>query len=125
MRVMVRRLAALLFSVAMLTAGLAAAPCVGRVACAMTAADRKDCCTQKTGIAAPRCCSGEQRVQRGVSPATPERPAQHHLGAAALHAAPVAAVIAEPAQPACAWRVDTGADPPGGTLIAQHTSLLL
>ena len=121
---MKRRLAALL-SVAMLTAGLAAAPCVGRVACAMTAADRKDCCTQKTGIAAPRCCSGEQRVQRGVSPATPERPAQHHFGATALHPASVAPVIAAPAQLARTWRVDTGADPPGGSLIAQHTSLLL
>jgi len=122
---MVRRFAALLFSVAMLTAGLAVLPCVGRVACAMTAAGHKDCCTQKTGIAAPRCCSGEQRVQRGVPPATPERLAQHHLADSALHAAPVAAVIAVPAQAARAWRLDNGADPPGGTLIAQHTSLLL
>ena len=122
---MARRLAALLFGVALFSAGLAAAPCAGRATCAMAAASQKDCCNQKAGIAAPRCCGGEQRVQRAAPPAAPERPVQLQLTASAMYAAPAALALAEPARPARAERAAPGTHPPGGTLIAQHTSLLL
>ena len=121
---MCRRLATLLLSAALIFAATVAAPCVGRASCAMTSARQRDCCTAPQGISAPRCCGGEQRVQRAAPPATTGRQAPPVPLATALYLAAIPPLTAG-AQPRLG-RLDTGgADPPGGTLLAQHTSLLL
>jgi hypothetical protein len=122
---MCRRLAALLLSVTLSLAAIAAAPCVGRASCAMASARQRDCCTSPQGISAPRCCGGEQRVQRAAPAATAAgRQAPPVLLASALYLAAIPPSAAG-AQPRLGRLDAAGADPPGGTLVAQHTSLLL
>jgi hypothetical protein len=120
---MYRRLAALVLSVALSLTAMAAAPCVGRASCAMASARQRDCCSQQSGIATPRCC-GEQRMQRPATPATLERPAPPALAANAPYLAAIPPLVA-PANSVLVRSHAAGADPPGGTLVAQHTSLLL
>lgn len=124
MHVMVRRLAAVLFSAAMICAGTALSPCVGRAACALAGAARMDCCTAKNGISAPSCCSGHQQI-RNATPAAPEGPAPSLHGAPATQVVAAGRSCADPRQTHPVRRIDSNAAPPGGTLIAQHTLLLL
>jgi hypothetical protein len=121
---MARRLAALLFSAAMILASVAMAPCTSQASCALASGRRMDCCTAKTGISVPRCCNGNQQVS-STTPATPEQPIQSTLAASAMHVAPARLALANSPQTHRSGRIDAGPAPPGGTLIAQHTSLLL
>lgn len=55
---------------------------------------------------------------------TTERPVQNLVSAPAAHFAPIVLALAEPERTVPALRIDEYAAPPGGTLLAQHTSLL-
>lgn len=122
---MPRRLAISLLSVAFLAAGIFAGPCTANAACAMARAQQMDCCKgPPLGISAPSCCPGTQEITGSSAPVTPERPVQSHLVAPLTQLASTAVVASAPNRFVAA-RIDPGAAPPGGTLIAQHTSLLL
>jgi hypothetical protein len=122
---MPRRLAVSLFCAAFLLAGTLG-PCTSNAACAMARAQQMDCCKRPpVGISAPRCCSGAQQISGNTTPATPARPGHSHLIAPSMHLAPAVVAVIEPALIVPRDRIDPGAAPPGGTLIAQHTSLLL
>jgi hypothetical protein len=123
---MPRRLAVSLLCSAFVLAGVMAGPCPGNAACALASARQTDCCKgPPIGISAPRCCAGGQEIGGRTAPATPERPAHSRLVAPATQLAPAAVAVIEPAPIVIPQRIDPGAAPPGGTLIAQHTSLLL
>ncbi len=122
---MTRRLGIVLFSVSIVFTAVVAAPCTGGVACAMARA-HMDCCDGvSAGISAPRCCNGPQQVSRNATPVTAERPMQSSLAVPTWYAAPVALAHTSPARTLRPLGTSPGTAPPGGTLIAQHTSLLL
>jgi len=100
-------------------------PCVGQqLSCAMQSVERMDCCNAKPGISAPSCCSGKQEVNKVI--ALPrDRLAKYAPAASAAHVFPVVASFGDPTRVFALQRIDARAAPPGGTLIAQHTSLLL
>jgi hypothetical protein len=83
-----------------------------------------DCCETKAGIGMPACCDGKQRVRSAIA-VMADRPVQKMLGVSAVHVAPAVVAFADPTRIAAAQRIDACAAPPGGTLLAQHTSLLL
>jgi hypothetical protein len=121
---MTRRLATALLAAAMLVAGVVVGPCTGNAACAMARLQQMDCCkSPPAGINAPRCCPDVSQVGRNASPATTDRPTHRALQAPAMQLVPVAAATVPPVV-VRALRIDPAA-PPGGSLIAQHTSLLL
>jgi hypothetical protein len=120
---MPRRVASLLLSLAMVLGGTAAAQCVGHAACLAALQRPMDCCAAKNGISNPSCCEGKQ-VRRDAGPVTPDRPVQSSLAAPAAQVAPFSP-LREPVHGTAAGQSDAGAAPPGGSLIAQHTSLLL
>jgi len=122
---MLRRLAALLTSVALIAVALAASPCASRAACRMVAAQQMDCCANTPGIGTPRCCPEQKQLAHRTTPATPDRPLHGLRTILVASALPVVLVLAAPLRPALARGIDPGAAPPGGTLISQHTSLLL
>ena len=83
-----------------------------------------DCCRPKTGIAAPPCCDAEQHG--GTVAATLERrQLQTLLVPSAARVVSPAADRDDPRRIVATQRIDAGAAPPGRTLVAQHTSLLL
>ncbi len=117
-------LPALLLSAAMVVASVAS-PCIGR-ASSCTMAWQMDCCRAKIGISAPRCCDGREQVGSNTLPATPQGPVQTILAALAAYVVlPVALAVPAPTWLAAPVGFAADAAPPGGTLIAQHTSLLL
>ena len=122
---MTRRLAALLLSAAMMLAGVVAAPCASHAACAMAQARPMDCCAGKIGISAPGCCDGKSRVSRNATPATADRSAQTTLQSPSTLVPSLTQVVVVTARIDAPARTDARAAPPGGTLIAQHTSLLV
>jgi hypothetical protein len=122
---MIRRLAALLLSVVMLLAGVVAAPCTSHATCAMAQARPMDCCAGKNGISAPGCCEGKSQLSRSAAPATVEGSAQTASTPPGTLLPALAAVVIVPTAINLPARIDARAAPPGGTLIAQHTSLLL
>lgn len=123
---MPRRLAVSLLCTAFVLAGVVTGPCAGNAACALASAQQMDCCKgPPIGISAPRCCKGAQQISRTTVPATPERPAHSRLLAPPIQLAPAIVAVIAPAPIVTLQRIDPGAAPPGGTLIAQHTSLLL
>lgn len=125
-RVMPRRLAVSLLCTAFLLAGVLAGPCTSNAACAIARAQQMDCCKgPPVGISAPRCCTGAPQISGNNAPATPERPAHSRLIVPSMQLAPAIVAVIEPAPIIALQRIDPGAAPPGGTLIAQHTSLLL
>lgn len=116
------------FTILMLSAALVLAnvvsPCVGRAqSCGMRWVGRMDCCNAKVGISAPSCCNGKQQVSIVIA-ASHDRPAKCTLAVLAVHVVPAVLSFTEP-QIFSLQRIDARAAPPGGTLIAQHTSLLL
>jgi len=118
---MPRRLATLLLALTLVVAGIGSAACPGGNC--FSAAKKMDCCPTG-GLHAPSCCPpAEELSQRATTPAA-DRPIQHQLAAAVLHVVPV--VLAAPqALPSGAPRaIDPAAGPPG-SLLAQHTSLLV
>jgi len=119
-----RRFPALLLSLAMLFVGLAVAPCGSSASCMMMAARPMDCCATKTGISKPRCCAKPQ-VSRNVAPVTPDRPVRTAMTAPMQHVASVVVTLVNATRTLRVRRLDAAAAPPGGSLIAQHTSLLL
>jgi len=122
---MSRRPAAVLLSAAIAIAGLIGAPCVTR-ACAMVQARQMDCCKATgAGIRAPRCCTGSREVSRQATPATVTRVANSPAPAMSVATMPVVAQTAEPTHALRFAHLPNGTAPPGGTLIAQHTLLLL
>src|SRR5262245_45421126 len=124
-RVMTRRLTTALLAAAIILAGVIAAPCGGNAACAAFSAQQMDCCKRPVaGFNAARCCSGVELNARGITPATSEGTAQRIVNSAALHIAAIAISTAPP-QVVRASGIDPTAAPPDGTLISQHTSLLL
>lgn len=123
--VMTRRLTTALLAAAIVLAGVIAAPCSGNAACAAFSAQQMDCCKRPpAGITAARCCGPVELNARAITPATPERTAQRIVHAPALHIAPLAISTAPP-QVVRPLGIDPTAGPPDGTLISQHTSLLL
>jgi len=118
---MLRRLASLLLTLLIALAGVGVGACPqGR--CAAMQAAAHDCCKQN-GLTKPSCCpETEQLSQQQATPAL-DRAADGIQYAAAQ---PVAVVLASaaPRLPEAPRDIDPGAAPPG-TLIAQHTSLLL
>jgi hypothetical protein len=122
---MTRRLTTALLAAAIILASVSAAPCSGNAACAAFSAQQMDCCKRPpAGINAARCCGGVKQATRIVAPATAERAAQRAFQAPPLQAAPLAINTAPP-QVVRSLRLDPIAAPPDGTLISQHTSLLL
>jgi hypothetical protein len=119
--VMARRLGSLLLTAVLALAGLTVGPCPdGR--CAMTAAKAMSCC-QRDGLTKPSCCPPVEHLSQQVVPPAAERPAQM---VACVAGQPLAGAIATlaPAPLDPAPTAARGAPPPG-TLIAQHTSLLV
>jgi hypothetical protein len=90
----------------------------------MALSRQMDCCRAPVGISGARCCYGAQQV-RGAAPAAPERSARSVMPAPAIGATCGIPIAASPIRRISASRIDSAAAPPGGTLIAQHTSLLL
>jgi hypothetical protein len=121
---MLRRCASLLLTLAVLLGGTAVAPCAGNASCPMMAARPMDCCAAKTGISKPSCCETKQ-IRHSPAPVTPDRPVQSSLAAPDARVAPVVLALRSPTRAVVVGRIDAGTAPPGGTLIAQHTSLLL
>jgi hypothetical protein len=122
---MTRRLAVLLLSTAVMLTGVVAAPCASHAACAMAQAGPMDCCAGKTGISAPSCCDGKAQLSRKATPATAERSAQMTLDLPGTLLPTLTPVVVAATRIDAPPRADARAAPPGGTLIAQHTSLLL
>jgi hypothetical protein len=122
---MTRRLARALLAAALIIAGVVVGPCTGNASCPMFRLQQMDCCkAPPAGISAPRCCDDAPQMGRNVAPATADRPAHRALHAPAMPLVTLAAPSA-PTETLRSLRVDPAAAPPGGTLIAQHTSLLL
>ena len=122
---MTRRLATALLAAALLGAGVIVGPCSANASCAMLRAQQMDCCKRPpAGISTPRCCADGQQVSRHVTPATAERPTHRALHASAMSLVSIGVATAPP-DVVRALRIDAAAAPPRGTLIAQHTSLLL
>lgn len=118
-----RRLTVLMLTAAFVLAGVVS-PCVGQQrSCAMPWVGQMDCCKAKAGISAPPCCSGKQQVDRDIA-VSRERPAGNTLAVLAVHVLPVVA-FADPKRIGAVERIEACTAPPGGTLVAQHTSLLL
>lgn len=118
---MPRRLATLLLALTLVVAGFGSAACPG--GSCFSAAKKMDCCP-KGGLHAPSCCPpAEQLSQRATAPAA-DRPIQQALAAAVLHVVPVALAAPSALPPGAPRIIDPAAGPPG-SLIAQHTSLLV
>jgi len=118
---MLRRAAILLLTAVLAFAGLTVGSCP-QGHCAMRQAKATTCC-QQGGITKPSCCpTSEQIGQRAVPPAG-DRPAETvaHVAGQPL---PLVLAAPRPAWPGAPLRIEPGTAPPG-TLIAQHTALLL
>jgi hypothetical protein len=118
---MLRRAAVLLLTTVLASAGLTVGACP-QARCAMRQAKAMTCC-QHGGLTRPSCCPPVERIGQRATPPATDRPAD-----AVAHAAwlPLSLVLAAPARalPGAALRIEPGTAPPG-TLIAQHTALLL
>jgi hypothetical protein len=85
---------------------------------------RMDCCQMKPGIGTPGCCSGKPQTNPMIATAA-HRLAQIGLELSAF------AVVRDLTAPATSrdrvtsHRVESSPAPPGATLLAQHTSLVL
>lgn len=82
------------------------------------------CCNAKPGISAPSCCNGKQPVIKVIA-VSRDHAANNALAVLAVHVLPVVTSFADPTRIFARQRIDARGAPPGGTLIAQHTSLLL
>lgn len=119
--VMARRLGSLLLTAVLALAGLTVGPCPdGR--CAMSQAKAMSCC-QRDGLTKPSCCPPFEQVGQQPAPPAADRPAQAVAHVAAQPVALAFATLA-PAPLAPLPAAVRGAPPPG-TLLTQHTSLLL
>jgi hypothetical protein len=121
---MLRRLATLLVALAVVAGGVATCPCVVK-ACAIAKAKPMDCCEKKPGLNAPDCCPGGTQLSQHDAAPTVVNPIRHVI-ALADQVVPLAATVnARPELPAVALLPEPSGAPPGGPLVAQHTSLLL
>jgi hypothetical protein len=91
----------------------------------MAMAKQMDCCNDNgDGISAPDCCANAQLGQPAASQPA-DRPVRSALTVSfAVAPLPAIPVLAPPLS-LTGERIDPSAAPPGGTLIVQHTSLLL
>lgn len=90
--------------------------------CAAMQAAAHDCCKQN-GLTRPSCCpETEQLSQQPAAPGLERAADGIHLAAA--QRVPIVLAASAPRLPQAPRAIDPGAAPPG-TLIAQHTSLLL
>jgi hypothetical protein len=122
---MLRRLAVLLLAAAVIAGGITTCPCI-TTACTIAMGRQMDCCNdaRRDGIGAAKCCpGGTQLSQQTASPAA-DPPARTML-ALAVRSVAVAGSMPAPLRGVTARAIDPGAAPPGGSLIAQHTSLLV
>lgn len=119
-----RRFAALLITVALVLTGTALLPCPdGR--CAAVQARSMECCKQG-GLTRPPCCDTEQLSHATTAPAAVERGIDVRTGSAGVHApAALSLVVATPNRARRPVHDAARGKAPPGTLIAQHTSLLL
>ncbi len=83
-----------------------------------------DCCHAKPGIGAPGCCEGT-RQSGNPTAVVAERPAYKLLGVSVVLVAPAVVTSVDAVPIIAEERIDARAAPPGGTLFAQHTSLVL
>ncbi len=118
---MPRRLASLLLTMLIALAGVGVGACPqGR--CAAMQAAAHDCC-KRDGLTRPSCCPATEHLSQQQAPPALERAADG-IQFAAAQAVPVVLAAPAPHLPEAPRDIDPGAAPPG-TLIAQHTSLLL
>lgn len=121
---MLRRLAVSLLCVAMLVAGMVTASCAS-AGCPMPQM-KMDCCQgPPAGISAASCCEKPPQLSRLAAPATAERAAKFQPQLAFASIVPIVVSTAATAHRVAITRIDARAAPPGSTLVAQHTSLLL
>ena len=119
---MFRRAAVLLLTVVLAFAGLTMGACP-QAQCTMRQAKTMSCCQHTEGLSRPCCCPTAERISQPATPPAVDRPADTVAHVAwqvlpALPAAPAPTLVSAP------LRIDPGTAPPG-TLIAQHTALLL
>lgn len=118
---MAPRLLSLLLTALVALAGVALGPCPQGRCAAMQAASH-DCC-KRDGLTRPSCCPPAGQLSQQQAPPALERAAD---GIQVVATRPVPVVLAglAPAPHDTPRRIDPAAAPPG-TLIAQHTSLLV
>jgi hypothetical protein len=120
---MARRFAAMLLGVTTLFLTAATQQCPTRPSCPMMQKGGMECCRTQSGLTTPRCCGGA--IGRAAAPAaiTSVRTVVQ------LAAVPAAAVVGDIglAAPVAGLCSSSGLpiSPPGRTLVAQHTSLIL
>ena len=124
---MPRRTLIVVLTTVLAFAGLTVGSCP-QARCAMRQAPAMDCCKEADSgaqsLSKPNCCPPVEQIGQAATPPAADRPADGiaHVAALALPVA-LAAPLA-PRRVAIPLRVDPGLAPPG-TLIAQHTALLL
>lgn len=124
---MLRRAAVVLLATVLAFAGLTVGACP-QARCAMRQAPAMDCCRQAgpdeaLRLSKPNCCPPVAQIAPPAAPAAVDRPADTIAYTAAL-AVPVVLPAPAPRRAAAPSRIDPGLAPPG-TLITQHTALLL
>jgi len=117
---MTRHLGTLLLAALIALTGITVGPCLQGRCAAMQAAH--DCC-KRDGFHKPSCCPATEHLSRAQAVPALERAADG-IQLAAMQPVPVVLAPCAPALPEALREIDPGTAPPG-TLIAQHTSLLL
>ena len=120
---MLRRLSITLLALAIVGGGVATCRCITKL-CAVAMAKQMDCCDDGEGVSAPDCCPQGTQVSRHSASPLADSPARLVIAAATQMVA-VAVTVTAPELPLVLQVVEPEAAPPGGSLIAQHTSLLL
>jgi hypothetical protein len=121
---MPRRLLIALLALAVVGGGVASCPCIAK-ACAMAQAKAMSCCEKAAGLNAPDCCPGGTQLSRQDAAPAAVNPAAAVLAIAATVAPFGTTVMTSPEPTGVPALAFSSAAPPGGTLVAQHTSLLL
>ena len=119
---MLRRTAVLLLTVALAFAGLTVSACP-QAWCTMRQAKTTSCCQHTEGLSRPCCCPTAERISQPATPPAVDRPADT-VAHVAWQVLPVLSAAPAPTRVSAPLRIDPGTAPPG-TLIAQHTALLV
>ncbi len=123
---MARRLLTVVLNAAILLGSVVGGPCATRATCAMARARHADCCaTAQPGIHAPRCCAGAPQLADARMAATTDRPLPEARTTPSVVVVACSAPAPSAGQSGARLYPERAPAPPGRTLIAQHTSLLL
>ena len=122
-----RRVTVLLLTIVLACAGLTVGSCP-QAHCAMRAPKAMACCkqaapTERQSLSKPNCCPPVEQIGQRATPPAVDRPADGivHVASQALPVVLAAPVLV---RAGVTPRIEPGLAPPG-TLIAQHTALLL